>query len=463
MTKAEAAGEPSMEDILASIRKIIAEEPPGSRAAPEIPRATQSAAVAQPFRPFAHDPLPEPEAAVTPEPYLRPQSQTAAFPAASVPKPEPKREPFFESRPAAVEPLSAPTSAAPAPLSPAILPASTVASVPESAPASVDDQLSDLLGAGPSAAPSGAVSAPPVNAAPDFINRMTAAPAAPTPSLAIPVQAEPVAVAPVLEPRPGFTVSRAGYVPEAAPEALRRDSYNFDLGPHPFALRQNALEPGVRQVRSEFESGIDARLGAADLGSFVPVRHADVQSEPSAPKTAPAVELSGLVAAVPAPAVALAPDPVAADEPASILDALISKVAEPVAVPVAFQVTAPVPEVVEVAKVAAVIDAENVEPVELAAAAPAVEAPVAVLESPSAAVETPLANIVDVPALNFPAAIVPSAVAVPGERTMEDTVAELLRPMLKTWLAENMPRIVERALRKEIIERNLIEHKTAAE
>ena len=51
----------------------------------------------------------------------------------------------------------------------------------------------------------------------------------------------------------------------------------------------------------------------------------------------------------------------------------------------------------------------------------------------------------------------------PAERTMEDTVAELLRPMLKSWLAENMPKIVERALRKEIAERNLIEHKTAAE
>ncbi len=33
---------------------------------------------------------------------------------------------------------------------------------------------------------------------------------------------------------------------------------------------------------------------------------------------------------------------------------------------------------------------------------------------------------------------------------MEDTVAELLRPMLKQWLADNMPRIVEKALRIEV-------------
>ena len=48
-------------------------------------------------------------------------------------------------------------------------------------------------------------------------------------------------------------------------------------------------------------------------------------------------------------------------------------------------------------------------------------------------------------------------------RTMEDTVAELLRPMLRNWLAENMPRIVERALRKELDDSSRSEHKPAAE
>jgi hypothetical protein len=44
---------------------------------------------------------------------------------------------------------------------------------------------------------------------------------------------------------------------------------------------------------------------------------------------------------------------------------------------------------------------------------------------------------------------------VSGDRTMEDAVADLLRPLLKTWLAENMPKIVERALRREMTERLL--------
>ena len=45
-------------------------------------------------------------------------------------------------------------------------------------------------------------------------------------------------------------------------------------------------------------------------------------------------------------------------------------------------------------------------------------------------------------------------VASPGApvRTMEDTVVELLRPMLRQWLDANMPRIVEKALRVELSE-----------
>lgn len=42
--------------------------------------------------------------------------------------------------------------------------------------------------------------------------------------------------------------------------------------------------------------------------------------------------------------------------------------------------------------------------------------------------------------------------SVVGVRTVEDIVAELLRPMLREWLAENMPRMVEKALRIELAE-----------
>jgi cell pole-organizing protein PopZ len=34
-------------------------------------------------------------------------------------------------------------------------------------------------------------------------------------------------------------------------------------------------------------------------------------------------------------------------------------------------------------------------------------------------------------------------------RTLEDSVADMLKPLLQKWLADNMPRIIERALRVE--------------
>jgi len=37
-----------------------------------------------------------------------------------------------------------------------------------------------------------------------------------------------------------------------------------------------------------------------------------------------------------------------------------------------------------------------------------------------------------------------------GGRTLEEVVSELLRPMLKSWLDENLPEMVERLVRAEI-------------
>ena len=37
-----------------------------------------------------------------------------------------------------------------------------------------------------------------------------------------------------------------------------------------------------------------------------------------------------------------------------------------------------------------------------------------------------------------------------GDKTLEDIVRELLRPLLQTWLDENLPALVERLVQKEI-------------
>ena len=41
-------------------------------------------------------------------------------------------------------------------------------------------------------------------------------------------------------------------------------------------------------------------------------------------------------------------------------------------------------------------------------------------------------------------------VLVQNGRTLEDLVTEMLRPMLKTWLDDNLPGMVERLVRAEI-------------
>ncbi|MEQ1697063.1 MAG: DUF2497 domain-containing protein, partial [Hyphomicrobiaceae bacterium] len=47
--------------------------------------------------------------------------------------------------------------------------------------------------------------------------------------------------------------------------------------------------------------------------------------------------------------------------------------------------------------------------------------------------------------------------------TLDDTAAELLRPMLRQWLDDNMPRIVERALRIELTQAVTITDQTPPE
>lgn len=74
--------------------------------------------------------------------------------------------------------------------------------------------------------------------------------------------------------------------------------------------------------------------------------------------------------------------------------------------------------------------------------------------SPAPQPEIPLVTPVIEPARVAPTAsnsLTPASAfgGVPG-RTLEDAVADMLRPMLQQWVADNMPRIIERALRTEV-------------
>ena len=77
-------------------------------------------------------------------------------------------------------------------------------------------------------------------------------------------------------------------------------------------------------------------------------------------------------------------------------------------------------------------------PVLVQVAEPAL-APVSVVAQPVAGL--PAAAIMTAPAFAEPAA--------PGKRTLEDAVADMLKPMLQDWLDKNMPRIIEKAMAKD--------------
>ncbi len=549
MTRLEQAGEPSMEDILASIRKIIAEDPPGSRALPEV--RAELAAPSVTNRIFQR----------MGEAVRSEQAKPAATPAVA---PAAISEPYLRS---SMPSLSSQPSGAPA--ADAGKPFDTTAK-----PFDIDAQMAEVLsktrGGAPrrDVEPSFGPTLPEVQAALDSLSLASNVPAAPAPFS-----------------RPGFTVARDGFVPDAQMNAQMNvpsksplnDPFEFALGPSPFAARsgpQQSLATTMPEVR-------DTRF--QDFGTLVPSRPFAAQSEaaetPVAAKAdAPDIEelnvdqrnvdqpnvdqqdvMSAIAADVgevpstsevestdtnPAETVASStpsPEAVAAQlkdfetaiRPPSdvtladatptatlvsvdtVLAELKSKLDRAAAQDTeATEATASVDEP-EPAHVAAPADAELPDPesvplpqvmsapgpesVAFAAYTPAASTTEGVGTDMMAAriIETPAADIVDIeepapiaaPAMMQEMVIAephsedlrassmshsPSpfhamqssgmqSIALPGSRSMEDTVAELLRPMLRNWLAENMPKIVERALRKEIDDSLHSEHKTAAE
>ncbi|MCC7251075.1 DUF2497 domain-containing protein [Hyphomicrobium sp.] len=65
-------------------------------------------------------------------------------------------------------------------------------------------------------------------------------------------------------------------------------------------------------------------------------------------------------------------------------------------------------------------------------------------------IETLDAEMRSAPAPSTLPATVSQAGNSPVNRTLEDAVADMLRPMLQQWVADNMPRIIEKALRNEV-------------
>ncbi len=132
-------------------------------------------------------------------------------------------------------------------------------------------------------------------------------------------------------------------------------------------------------------------------------------------------------------------------------DVAVSPSPAPVA-PAPVEVAAPLPQVDTVAP--AVFGTIIPAPIESAPVEPTL-APPSAFSADSLAMPSP--TVVTMPPPPLPQVEHNALVVVPpaGQEatgTIEDTTADLLRPMLRAWLADNMPRMVEKALHIEIAE-----------
>lgn len=111
--------------------------------------------------------------------------------------------------------------------------------------------------------------------------------------------------------------------------------------------------------------------------------------------------------------------------------------------------------------------ADEEDVLELRPAVASMPAPVAAAPVAAPAIAAPASRQIAAPALEMPTAgallsdasasatgaafqSLANAVFTQNARTMDDLVKDMLRPMLKTWLDENLPSMVERLVRAEI-------------
>ncbi len=319
-------------------------------------------------------------------------------------------------------------------------------------------------------------------------------------------------VTPSLAARPGFSVSRDGYVPDDAPsfapdhvsgaaassddnapfvgnqthvDVSKRPSSSGDAV-HGAAFDQTAVSIPVSVISIAHTSPpTDApasRTAAATKASASPFRmtngsFADLQMSPqaSAPRRhdvlqtpEPAVSLGSTAAKTTSPSVQATLPPVTPSTQHSVSAASVDGNR-----PKARFATGTDETIARVTK--AVSDEATAAATAGFVAVQVLENPVMldVIQAPQQVHPVAMRDFADVPrhhsgqstttASASSSLTVASEPPPPSSRTMEDTVADLLRPMLKSWLAENMPKIVERALRREISELEGPAHARAAE
>lgn len=306
------------------------------------------------------------------------------------------------------------------------------------------------------------------------------------------IDAEFSEVIPARSGQPRFTVSRDGYVPDAssvdahaannrtldaaapatswsnssADPVSDRNDFEFNLGPSPFTTSPkasgapNAQSPiaSVAHARPSYEPQAAPTMPSQQRPSSAPFKmtngsFANVNMSPpvEAPRRRDVLETPTpqITASIAAPSVEATLPPRSTPSVASTFKPrYASDTAETIA-----RVTQAVTDEATAAASTGFVAVQVLEnPVMLdVIQAPQKVHPVSVRGFDGPQSQSPMSSPINGsahgPSSSLTVTVEPPQ---PAVRTMEDTVADLLRPMLKSWLAENMPKIVERALRREI-------------
>ncbi len=418
MAQQDKASEPSMDDILASIRKIIADEPAAGK--------TPAGEPAESRRPFPLRDRPNDGAGlVTPKVSPAP---VAAAPAAIPPQPPPAAR-------------------------------STAAANGHQGNGQdhnalnhmlLDEDLADLVEDMPALV--GAVVAAAVSPKPAAVNVAVPPPVPPAPNRGGPLDNSPewrlARAAPVQEAKSnGAATTLANGVNDALAMFARPPAR--PAPPSSIGFGIDSVPPRVPAALPEPQAMVHNRAALPPLDQRVEAKTTKVAAA-SATAAAPRPEYAQWDAgATPdinaghADANAIAAVETAANiATAAALDALAASLATPAgaAKPAVTAVAASLSRVPPVAQAPAVAKAPQAMPT---AGKTRPASPAAVIATP-AVVAQPGAKSGGVPK--------PAGQAMPGipQRSMEDTVTELLRPMLRQWLDDNLPRIVEKVLRVEV-------------
>lgn len=400
MNRPDKAGEPSMEEILASIRQIIADEPSDR---------TDS--------PFEANPL----------------VPSSASPPAGRKSEAPKPDGALGAP--LVDRLSGVLKNGPLP------PTSPLGA---KRPLGFDQDLADMFEE-PDPAVDSAVPTPKpdIRVAPEFTAPLASAKPAPagdggTPpadgAAALPPQLQPAA--PVVPPMPFGAAAERAETPAAPPPKtfgfppLRKASFYPPQPKTPPAPVAPAADAAAKADAGEAPLGTGAGLGAP-----APATAAADSAVPRAGFIPAGFAVNGAAVAAPSPAAAAPP---AASEGRSAEASFTPT-------PPAAETPSYTPDPVTRIEAAQALDALAQGLAASAASAASAAA------QPAAIPLTPIAEPADANrrAPSLSGALTPAPGPAPS-RTLEDAVADMLRPMLQQWVSDNMPRIIERALRVEV-------------